>query len=98
MVLTEEEAKTKWCPQVVRTNLGGTYPISCTCVASRCMLWRWWSTYIPKITLPEVIIHQERVHPGEGWVWDEEEHRWAKYQPEKRRGYCGITSTPTVNT
>lgn len=35
---TEEEAKTKWCPQMIdhRGEFAGN-----DCIASRCMAWRW---------------------------------------------------------
>jgi hypothetical protein len=58
--LTEEEAKTKWCPAVRMETDGegvqnrrqglsdssgvGTQPWN-KCVASRCMAWRWRRTY-----------------------------------------------------
>jgi len=37
MICTEEEAKTKWCPQVRLTDgdVGGC------CIGSNCMLWVW---------------------------------------------------------
>ena len=48
--MTEEEAKTKWCPMARQMfNYGGTFnrevdgaaPTDCRCLASGCMMWRW---------------------------------------------------------
>lgn len=37
MLVTEEEAKTKWCP---RESRGGT-GVTNKCIGSECMVW-WW--------------------------------------------------------
>jgi len=34
--MTEDEAKTKWCPQAK-----GQYPSQTYCIASECMMWEW---------------------------------------------------------
>lgn len=46
--MTEEEAKTKWCPMVRWYGNANQYEdvfdnrgYNCTCVASGCMMWRW---------------------------------------------------------
>ena len=56
MILTEEEARTKWCPMVRASAVayvdGGTddfdnrgkttlTPKSACCIASECMMWQW---------------------------------------------------------
>jgi len=46
--MTEEEARTKWCPQIRWTSHGEGYSdpfenrgSNCNCIASDCMMWRW---------------------------------------------------------
>ena len=54
MILTEDEAKTKWCPErrsarlVEDNSANSDYPRAAastndgaTCIGSRCMLWKW---------------------------------------------------------
>ena len=45
--MTEDEAKTKWCPQI-RVSVSGDGPVwtnreapDCNCIASECMWWVW---------------------------------------------------------
>ncbi len=38
---TEEEAKTKWCPQIVDADSLMSGEQSGDCIGSRCMAWRW---------------------------------------------------------
>lgn len=46
--MTEQEARSKWCPMVrnnwhgTSTNRGDRGSIeTCSCIASDCMMWRW---------------------------------------------------------
>lgn len=51
MIVTEEEARTKWCPEVRLTDASGSnYGVISNrdigvrheyCIASKCMWWRW---------------------------------------------------------
>jgi hypothetical protein len=76
--MTKEEAKTKWCPMVRITTVGGgstnrdELMVGKTgdlvnCIASDCMMWR--------------------QLPLEKWVWDEDGHK-------RPSGYCGLGGKP----
>ena len=52
MMVTEEEARTKWCPQTQISVIMGSDGFYCNkprstgnnnknCIASKCMVWRW---------------------------------------------------------
>jgi len=44
MLLTEEQAKTKWCPMTAPLEASPQIPsiVDCSrCKASECMMWRW---------------------------------------------------------
>jgi hypothetical protein len=38
--MTEEEAKTKWCPPTAASSIDGDTHAG-DCIGSRCMAWRW---------------------------------------------------------
>ena len=72
--MTEEEAKTKWCPMVrhmVYPNTfdpsGGNIPheYSC-CIASDCMMWRWDEKGGHYITKGTGTSSEKTVHVGTG--------------------------------
>jgi hypothetical protein len=57
--ISEEDAKTKWCPfarasnnsddisgTTINRNFKGKPDIDCACLASGCMAWRWVDTHI----------------------------------------------------
>jgi hypothetical protein len=50
MIVTENEARTKWCPHARDADLGGNrdssgeQPQVATCIGSQCMAWRWLQT------------------------------------------------------
>ena len=83
MILTEEEACTKWCPHVRYKSLRGEginrwsedhekqpNPQLSRCIASECMMWKW--------TTGKIEPFKEGV--GQGPV------------PSTTHGYCGLTS------
>jgi hypothetical protein len=80
--MTEQEAKTKWCPMVrfqigpdnpswqnvAYSNRGDYFDNTCTgCIASACMMWRW--------EVPE------------GKATNKNEEKWDS-------GYCGLAGKP----
>lgn len=79
--MTEDEAKTKWCPMVrVGANRRDTNEKEATvnCIGSRCMLWRWNTKYIPP---PHSWMQQHPTPEGTTEVSDTE-------------GYCGLSGRP----
>lgn len=83
--MTEEEAKTKWCPMVVFMLGGGQvrnrdscYDQSGThCIGSACMMWR------IKITESKFLVDRTMEEIQEIW---REDHLLA--------GYCGLAGEP----
>lgn len=86
MIVTEEEAKTKWCPEsrVADSaedlapssnriyNGEGKVDIDCRCIASACMAWRW---YRPPPDLSDTEIGYNATY-------------------SKPNGYCGKAGKP----
>jgi hypothetical protein len=82
--MTEDEAKTKWCPMVrtgltagmaVNHHVSGDVDEQTRCKASECMMWRWEQHYIRNsITFTET----------NGTVTSD----W----PKPTDGYCGLAS------
>lgn len=84
--MTEDEAKTKWCPFVRAASPDGaaawnrssfiTYEHEARqatrCIASACMAWRW----------------SEKQPPGHGFFADGSPH------PEGALGFCGLAGAP----
>lgn len=77
--LTEDEAKTKWCPFVRLSEMGGTFnrispAANLKCIASACMAWRWQSS--ASMDNPSGV-------PGAG-----------TQEIKCERGFCGLASKP----
>jgi hypothetical protein len=86
MILTEEQARAKWCPKALHQSGGeepaanrwsdrdgfNANPPECRCLASDCMAWRW---------APDIY----RSPDG---------HAWSARQTDEdvleERGYCGL--------
>lgn len=90
MLLSEEEAKTKWCPHAVASHTdprGGFRndgrPIQFSCIASACMAWRWaYSTYDT--------VEQRFLKPGEVYSLSDTK----RYERRNHTGWCGLAGRP----
>lgn len=91
-MMTEEEAKTKWCPfasaRVVRWDVNAIWgdPPTNACIASACMAWRW--RVMTPAERSQAIGHQTRL----GDTFDEavsKVNRW-----DGKDGYCGLAGAP----
>lgn len=98
-MLTEADAKTKWCPFALAPN-NGERPVAinrnnreadvdCACLASGCMAWR----TAPKGNKRIFVTFEDK--PEEEWNWDPTNHKG--YEGYKVRvvepdamGFCGL--------
>ena len=101
--MTEDEAKTKWCPMAkgpwVETVNRGRATEDCLCIASACMAWRW-------LPLMADDAYAEAVKKAANDIGDKSErrHKAAKHVNANRtqyglpdkpfRGYCGLAGEP----
>lgn len=94
MLITEEEAKTKWCPESVarvyeapinRARDGEERYVEpyTRCLASGCMAWRWWDG--PRLTNLSRDDNDDAHTQQQGRQ---------EYEPGQRRGYCGKFERP----
>ncbi len=80
MLLTEHEARERWCHQAVkdgsnRNDTGGAF-ISCRCMSSQCMAWRW----AGPSRQPRSVGFED------GWP--------RSGQRDQALGYCGLAGAP----
>lgn len=107
-MVTEEEAKKKWCPMVRCAGIDdddeavrgagncdvlSRNPEDCRCIASDCMAWRWSGPQEYERPI------QNEKPGGDGW----EENGFCEYangrekkwkRPIPRTGFCGVGGTP----
>ena len=93
-MLTEQEAKEKWCPQAIRpvvVSTGSTaavganrnqhvLPLGTFCVGSECMVWRW----NDKTTVYYIGTNE----------LGRSEFKHEQLSKEKWTGYCGLAGKP----
>lgn len=95
MLLTEDEAKTKWCPFARLGEIGATYnrtgPVAgLQCIASDCAAWR----DVPR----ERHLHDKRTGARISSALSENSE-WRLANPDEpspaSRGYCGLAGRPS---
>ena len=95
-MMTEQEAKKRWCPMVRFSTgvddgnasnrwLNYPSPAECSCIASGCMMWRW-SEYQREWL--------GSVHPGGQCFWDSQVGLYFRETSEGTKGYCGLGGKP----
>lgn len=105
MILTEEEARTKWCPETTvfiapespqwpyamldSRGAPSTHPEFTRCIASGCPVWRWGSGENMAWKKPDGIIHWS--YNGETYAEGEQGQAAAGWL---RLGYCGKGGNP----
>lgn len=96
--MTEEEAKTKWCPMT-----GAVAPNDLkkrTCEGSGCMAWRWSNANRHMVIAEDLGAIIEPLRPANvpaSYTWvphDPDEGEPAGWL-EPRHGYCGLAGTTT---
>jgi len=75
MLITQEEAKSKWCPMPCPDNKP---PGICPCIASECMMWRW----------ETMTRWEQRLRDGRNSAPGIDMQEVADLLP--RKGYCGL--------
>jgi hypothetical protein len=95
MLMTEQEARTKWCPKAVASNQqespvavnrgdGGRPDRDCLCITTGCMAWRWRSK--------NAIVFADW-HDAAGNLRGEPRER-QNFEGDEPRGYCGAFGRP----
>lgn len=98
MIMTEQEARDKWCPMSRsfgphgssgNRNLDGSVQKADHCLGTGCPMWRW------MMALMQIEAHE----PREGWehVYGEDREYWLEPPAEamkRRRGFCGLAGVP----
>lgn len=94
--MTEDEAKTKWCPfsRVVHRDeddqaswnrleeVEDSYPLGASCIASQCMAWRW----VQRIT--------NQADLDNSFMWSVGGKRPQPQFEDTEHGFCGLAGKP----
>jgi len=101
MLLTEADAKTKWCPMVRMEDqyagaAANTIGPDFNCIASGCMMWRQGPVEFEYQPVNRDVLVDVRDEAPKGWAvglrinqsTGTQERVWKREKP--RRGYCGL--------
>lgn len=96
---TEEQAKTKWCPETRALQYQGSGSVNrrtdSPCIASGCMHWRWLNDVDDNLECGAYQKEQEaRLSPpsGPGWSLQKDSDGWRWHR--QATGYCGLSGSP----
>lgn len=107
MLLTEREAKTKWCAQA-RVAVNGTGSLNRAdgcytgCLGSECMAWRWLdkTAKCQPVKTVDVPVGKASTSdalkptPGHKWVSGKRDHNAVTWGLFPMLGYCGLAGKP----
>ena len=94
--MTEEEAKTKWCPHAIASHTNPRQKMGDgwlhNCIGSACMAWRWDNNALTIRMRAEVLGKaQDEIMTPEYYARN---HMGDEHEALPREGFCGLAGRP----